>query len=110
MAVVPSEPSPSRARILVVDDDPDILQAARLFLKRHFAVVETLRDPQRLEDLARQSAFDVLLLDMNFAAGRDDGGEGLTLLARVLAIDAQAVVVLITAHGAVQLAVDAMKQ
>ncbi|HEV7632238.1 MAG TPA: sigma-54 dependent transcriptional regulator, partial [Steroidobacteraceae bacterium] len=100
----------SRARILVVDDDEDILQAARLFLKRHFAIVETLRDPTQLAGLVRQSAFDVLLLDMNFAAGRDDGGEGLTQLARVLAIDAQAVVVLITAHGAVQLAVDAMKQ
>ena len=102
--------SPSRARILVVDDDEDILQAARLFLKRHFAVVETLRDPARLPEQVSQSAFDVLLLDMNFAAGRDDGSEGLTHLGRVLAIDPQAVVVLITAHGAVQLAVDAMKQ
>jgi DNA-binding NtrC family response regulator len=102
--------SPSRARILVVDDDADILQAARLFLKRHFAIVETLRDPAKLADLVRQSAFDVLLLDMNFAAGRDDGAEGLTHLGKVLAIDPQAVVVLITAHGAVQLAVEAMKQ
>jgi DNA-binding NtrC family response regulator len=101
---------PSRARILVVDDDEDILQAARLFLKRHFAMVETLRDPVHLGERVRESAFDVLLLDMNFAAGRDDGAEGLTQLGKVLAIDPQAVVVLITAHGAVQLAVDAMKQ
>jgi DNA-binding NtrC family response regulator len=110
MAATPLDASPSRARVLVVDDDEDVLQAARLFLRRHFAGVETLRHPAQLPDLVRQSAFDVLLLDMNFAAGRDDGAEGLTLLGRVLAIDPQAVVVLVTAHGAVQLAVDAMKQ
>ncbi len=110
MAATHIDIPPSRARILVVDDDEDILQAARLFLKRHFAIVDTLRDPAPLAERVRESAFDVLLLDMNFAAGRDDGGEGLTQLGKVLAIDPQAVVVLITAHGALQLAVDAMKQ
>src|SRR5262249_23069629 len=76
MAATLINTSLSPARILVVDDDQDILQAARLFLRRHFAIVETLRDPVQLPDLVRQSAFDVLLLDMNFAGGRDDGGEG----------------------------------
>jgi len=98
------------ARILVVDDEEDILQAARLFLKRHFVSVRTLHEPSRLPELLSQGAFDVLLLDMNFAAGHDDGVEGLGLLSQVLTLDPQAVVVLITAHSGVELAVEAMKK
>src|ERR1700675_2618488 len=103
-------PPPSSARILVIDDEEDILLAARLLLKRHFASVQTLRDPSLLPDLVRQSAFDVLLLDMNFAAGADDGAEGLMRLAQVITLDPMAVVVLVTAHSEVELAVDAMKK
>jgi two-component system response regulator HydG len=102
--------SASLARILVVDDEEDILQAARLLLKRHFSSVQTLRDPSSLPDWVRRNAFDVLLLDMNFVAGADDGAEGLKWLKEVLALDPQAVVVLVTAHGGVELAVQAMKQ
>src|ERR1700689_5282890 len=102
--------SPSSARILVVDDEEDILLAARLLLKRHFSSVQTLRDPSSLAELVRRHAFDVLLLDMNFAAGADDGAEGLKWLKEVLALDPQAVVVLVTAHGGVELAVQAMKE
>jgi DNA-binding NtrC family response regulator len=98
------------ARILVIDDQEDILFAARLLLKRHFVAVETLRDASGLAELVRRNSFDVLLLDMNFAAGRDDGAEGLQRLKEVLAIDPQAVVVLVTAHSGVELAVQAMKQ
>ena len=98
------------ARILIVDDEEDILLAARLLLKRHFACVQTLRDPSLLPDLVRKSAFDVLLLDMNFTAGADDGAEGLKRLSEVLLLDPQAVVVLVTAHSGVELAVQAMKQ
>ncbi len=98
------------ARILVIDDEQDILLAARLLLKRHFASVETLRDPAPLTDLVRQNAFDMLLLDMNFAAGADRGEEGLALLEQVLGLDPHAVVVLITAHADVSLAVEAMKK
>ncbi len=100
---------PLDARILVVDDNEDILHAARLLLKRHFASVQTLRDPAHLPALVRRGSFDVLLLDMNFTAGADDGVEGMARLAEVLAIDPQAVVVLVTAHSDVELAVAAMK-
>jgi two-component system, NtrC family, response regulator HydG len=104
-------PTPPRdARILVVDDNEDILHAARLLLKRHFASVQTLSDPGQLATLARRHSFDVLLLDMNFSPGADDGSEGLARLADVLAIDPQAVVVMVTAHSDVELAVDAMKK
>ena len=98
------------ARILVVDDERDTLLAARLLLKRHFSSVELLSDPSRLPELVRQGAFDVLLLDMNFSAGADSGAEGLEYLSRVLALDPQAVVVLITGHSDVDLAVEAMKR
>lgn len=98
------------ARVLVVDDEEDILLAAKLLLKRHFASVETLRDPARLAELVRRNEFDVLLLDMNFSAGAERGTEGLALLSQVMALDPQAVVVLITAHADVGLAVEAMKR
>jgi DNA-binding NtrC family response regulator len=102
--------TPNSARILVVDDEEDILQAARLLLKRHFDSVQTSRDPASLRDRVRQNSFDVLLLDMNFSPGADDGAEGLKWLAEVLSIDPQAVVVLVTAHSGVDLAVQAMKR
>src|ERR1700685_4066652 len=102
--------SSSSARILVIDDEEDILQAARLLLKRHFVSVQTSHDPASLPERVRQNAFDVLLLDMNFAAGADDGAEGLKWLSEVVAIDPQAVVVLVTAHSGVDLAVQGMKQ
>jgi two-component system response regulator HydG len=101
---------PLNASILVVDDNEDILHAARLLLKRHFSSVQTLADPAQLGALMRKNSFDVLLLDMNFTAGADDGREGLAKLAEVLAIDPQAVVVLVTAHSEVELAVEAMKK
>ncbi|HEY6621081.1 MAG TPA: response regulator, partial [Steroidobacteraceae bacterium] len=98
------------ARILIVDDQGDILLAARLLLKRHFASVQTARDPSLLPQLVRKGAFDVLLLDMNFTVGADDGAEGLRWLSEILSLDPQAVVVLVTAHSGVELAVQAMKQ
>lgn len=102
--------TPADARILIVDDNEDILQAARLLLKRHFATVQTLSDPVHLPALARRGTFDVLLLDMNFSPGADSGQEGMARLAEVLEIDPHAVVVMITAHGDVELAVEAMKK
>ena len=102
--------SPNPARILVVDDERDTLLAARLLLKQHFSSVELLSDPSRLPELVRHGSFDVLLLDMNFSAGADSGAEGLESLSRVLALDPQAVVVLITGHSDVDLAVEAMKR
>ena len=100
----------TQARILVVDDNEDVLRAARLLLKQHFSSVQTLSDPSQLPVLARRGAFDVLLLDMNFTPGADDGAEGLRALSDVLAIDDQAVVIPVTAHSDVELAVEAMKK
>jgi DNA-binding NtrC family response regulator len=103
-------PAIQDARVLIVDDDRDILGAARLLLKRHFTQVRCLDDPYGLDDMARDKSFDVLLLDMNFSPGADDGEEGLTALAEVMAADPQAVVIMVTGHSDVGIAVEAMKR
>ncbi len=102
--------TPIQGRILVVDDDEDVLAAARLLLKRHFSSVQTLSDPKKLLTLVDGNLFDVLLLDMNFTIGNDSGAEGLSYLSKVLECDPQATVVLLTAHSDVELAVNAMKK
>jgi DNA-binding NtrC family response regulator len=95
--------------ILIVDDDNDILTAARLLLKRHVGRVVTANQPERIPALMAETVFDVVLLDMNFVTGERSGREGLTWLSRILEIDPEAVVVLITAYTAVDTAVEAMK-
>ena len=96
-------------KILVVDDDDDILTAARLLLRRRFAEVLTCRRPERIPDLLERQAFDVVLLDMNFGPGESSGKQGLHWLERIREIDPEVVVVMITAHGSVDNAVEAMK-
>ncbi len=96
--------------ILVVDDDDDILTAARLLLRRRFAEVVTCRRPDRIPDLMERHAFDAVLLDMNFGPGESSGKQGLEWLGRILEIDPDAVVIMITAHGSLDTAVEAMKR
>jgi two-component system, NtrC family, response regulator HydG len=100
----------STARILIVDDDPDVLTAARLLLKPHFADVRTESRPTQLPALVREGRFDAILLDMNFAIGADEGAECLRWLSEILRLDPVAAVVLVTAHSDVSLAVEAMKR
>jgi len=95
--------------ILIVDDDDDVLTAARLLLRRRFAEVITCRRPDRIPDLMERHTFDAVLLDMNFGPGESSGEQGLAWLGRILEIDPDAVVVMITAHGSVDTAVEAMK-
>ncbi len=95
--------------ILIVDDDRDVLVAAKLLLKRHFAHVVTASDPAVIPQLMAATTFDALLLDMNFGVGESSGREGLQLLSRVLELDRDAVVILITAYSAVDTAVEAIK-
>ncbi|MDH3891351.1 MAG: sigma-54 dependent transcriptional regulator [candidate division Zixibacteria bacterium] len=96
-------------RILVVDDDEDVLQAARLFLKQHVSRVRTETSPECLPDLVNDEEFDVYMLDMNFTKDVTSGQEGLTWLDKILQIDPGAVVILITAFADVDLAVKAIK-
>ena len=96
--------------ILLVDDDEDILTAGRLLLRRRFAEVVTCRDPENIPDLLASHAFDAILLDMNFGPGESSGQQGLEWLEKILAIDPRSVVVMITAHGSLNTAVEAMKR
>ena len=96
--------------ILVIDDDPDVLGAAQLLLKRHFAQVRTDTDPQALPRLLAEQDWDLVLLDMNFGIGANSGSEGLQWLAEVKRLQPDLPVILMTAYGAVDTAVRAMKQ
>ncbi len=96
-------------KILVVDDDEDILMAVKLLLKRHYNEVVTTSQPSQISSLMGSQHFDAILLDMNFSPGESSGQQGFQWLAKILEIDPQAVVVLITAHGGVDVAVEAMK-
>jgi DNA-binding NtrC family response regulator len=96
-------------KILIVDDDQDILTAGNLLLKRHYGQVITCEAPELIEQLMSEHDFDAILLDMNFSPGESSSQQGFIWLAKILEIDPQAVVVLITAHGGVDVAVEAMK-
>jgi len=96
-------------KILIVDDDDDILTAGKLLLKRVFGYVQTTNDPEQIPALLAANSFDAILLDMNFCPGESTGEQGFAWLGRILELDPDAVVVMITAHGSVDLAVEAMK-
>ena len=95
---------------IVVDDDEDILLAARLLLRQLFDEVRVTPTPQQALDWMAERQPDVILLDANFARGATDSSEGFRWLGRILEQDRHASVVLITAHGGVQVAVRAMKE
>jgi DNA-binding NtrC family response regulator len=100
---------PQFSLAVVVDDDPDIALAARLALRDLFDRVETLSSPAELLPMLRKESPDAILLDLNFQRGATDGREGLGFLGRIMNQDPDAAVVIITAHGAVSVAVDAIK-
>ena len=97
------------AKVLIVDDDVDVLSAAKLLLKRHFSQVDIEKNPQRIPFLVTNGGYDAILLDMNFTRDVISGKEGFDWLDRILDIDPLAVVVLFTAFGDVEMAVRAMK-
>jgi len=95
--------------ILIVDDNEDLLLAARLFLKQHFSLVHTEQSPEKIPALLQNESYDVVLLDMNFTMDSTSGVEGFMWLDRILQIDPACVVILITAFGDVEMAVKAVK-
>ncbi len=98
-----------KGKILIVDDDPDILNAARIVLRQLYEFVQTESNPARIPSLLAQQTFDVILLDMNYSTGRSTGNEGLFWLRKILELRAGIEVVMITAYADVNLAVEAMK-
>lgn len=97
------------AKVLIIDDDRDILETARMFLKQEFSLVHIEESPEKIPTLLKTTDYDVVLLDMNFKRGVNDGEEGFYWLNQILKADSQAVVILITAYGEIDLAVKAIK-
>ena len=95
---------------VVCDDDPDIALAAKLALRDLFKEIETLPSPRELQDFIKVREPDAILLDLNFERAATDGSEGLDYLGRIMTADPEAAVVIITAHGAVSVAVEAIKR
>lgn len=98
-----------QGKILIVDDNEDLLKAAKMFLKRHMAQVDIEKNPEAIPALMNNDNYDVILLDMNFTKDVSSGSEGYFWLEKILQIDPSAVVVLITAYGDIQMAVKAIK-
>jgi DNA-binding NtrC family response regulator len=101
---------PEACDILIVDDDSEVLLAAELVLKKAFETVVTASDPAQIEALLGQRAFDVILLDMNFSAGATSGQEGLRWLKRAQALAPETKVILMTAYGGIEAAVNAIRE
>jgi DNA-binding NtrC family response regulator len=96
-------------RILIADDQPDILEALRLLFKGEGFVVETAGSPAALLRVAEASEFDVALIDLNYTRDTTSGREGLTLLGKLQALDSTLPVIVMTAWGSVDSAVEAMR-
>jgi DNA-binding NtrC family response regulator len=98
------------SRILIADDQADVLEALRLLLKGEGFQIETVPSPQRLLGSLESRDFDVLLIDLNYTRDTTSGQEGLELLSRIQAVDSTLPVVVMTAWGTVDLAVEAMRR
>lgn len=97
-------------KILIVDDDADVLLAARLFLRQHIDIVHTERNPENIINLMRTENYDLILLDMNFSRDATNGQEGFYWLNKILEIDPSAAVILITGYGDIEMAVQGIKE
>jgi DNA-binding NtrC family response regulator len=97
-------------KILVIDDDRDILLTTRVVLKKQFGLIKTEADPEMILQQLENELFDIILLDMNFSAGATSGKEGMKWLREIRKKDESAHVIMMTAYGDIDLAVKAMKE
>jgi DNA-binding NtrC family response regulator len=97
-------------KVLIIDDDEDILYSARLLLKQHYSIVRIEKNPIQIPVILKDEHYDVILLDMNFSGDATSGTEGFNWLKKILEIDPASVVVLITAYGNIEMAVRAIKE
>ncbi|MES2731049.1 MAG: sigma-54 dependent transcriptional regulator [Bacteroidota bacterium] len=101
---------PKQARILVVDDDPDVLIAVKMLLKPEVKEVVTEKNPEHLLSLLSKEKFDIIMLDMNYKSSLNTGNEGFYWLRKILDHDKEAIVVMITAYGDIETAVRSLKE
>jgi len=99
-----------KIRVLVADDQPHILEAVELLLEPQGIHVDCARSPQLLLEALGQSDYDVLLIDLNYTRDTTSGQEGLDLLARLQEIDPRMPVIVMTAWGNIDLAVESIKR
>jgi DNA-binding NtrC family response regulator len=104
------EQAESSCRLLIADDQPHILEALHLLLKPEGYQLEMVRTPALVLDALAHESFDGVLIDLNYTRDTTSGQEGLDLVARVKEIDAQLPVVVMTAWGNIDLAVEAMRR
>ncbi len=98
-----------KGNLLIVEDNPEILEALEFFLEDEFNLVTGLKNPNLLPSALKAELYDLVLLDMNFTAGINTGNEGLYWLEEVLKIDPSICVIMMTAYGDIELAVRAMR-
>lgn len=101
---------PSQTRILVADDQPDVIEALRLLLKREGFKIESAESPQQALQMIENRDYDAAIIDLNYTRDTTSGQEGLELLAKIQAIDSMLPVIVMTAWGSVDLAVEAMRR
>src|SRR4051794_37524987 len=101
---------PSAPRVLIADDQADVLEALRLLLKAEGFQLETASSPAAVLAAVEAREFDVALIDLNYARDTTSGEEGLNLLSRIQGIDPTLPVVVMTAWGSVEVAVEAMRR
>ena len=96
--------------ILVVDDNKELLIALKLYLQPYFKKIVTEHNPNRMKEYLQKESFDIVMLDMNFTAGINNGNEGLYWMREVHAFEPELAVVFITGYSDVELAVKAIKE
>jgi DNA-binding NtrC family response regulator len=97
-------------KILIVDDNEEILVALKMFLGEHFSGVYTQKDPQAAQAFLSKHKMDVCILDMNFNPGSSSGKEGLELMKSIQDINRDVLIIFITAYGDMDLAITAMRE
>ncbi|MEO7145180.1 MAG: sigma-54 dependent transcriptional regulator [Bryobacteraceae bacterium] len=102
--------SSPNTRVLIADDQPDVLEALRLLLKGEGYAAESAASPAGILAALEARDFDVLVMDLNYSRDTTSGEEGMDLLARIQSLDPILSVVVMTAWGSVELAVDAMRR
>src|SRR3982750_3425894 len=98
------------ARILIADDQPDVIEALRLLIKPEGFQVDTADSPAAAMRAIERREYDVILMDLNYARDTTSGQEGLDLLAQIRSGDDTTPVIVMTAWGSVSLAVEAMRR
>src|SRR3990170_6922182 len=102
--------SKSSGNILLVDDDEFVLLSIKLLLDPHFNSVKTLNSPERIPALFEREQIDVVVLDMNFRHGDTSGNQGRFWLKKILSLNPDTQVVLVTAYADIQVAVESIKE